>query len=136
MCTFELQIIREHKLFKVQTPLISLSAQRCVSPVSFPVDSLLPYYSVHRKGNWQNAPLWSGRTSKWWNAIMSKAKPSLKIGTANAICWNSLGLFRNYSLNHIFFRNKTFLFFKIEHWNFQLSILKNKKVLFLKKNMI
>ena len=24
------------------------------------------------------------------------AKPSLKIGTANAICWNSLGLFRDY----------------------------------------
>ena len=41
-------------------------------------------------------------------------KPSLKIGTANAICWNSLGLFREYGLNHIFFRNKTFLFFKIE----------------------
>jgi hypothetical protein len=31
------------------------------------------------------------------------------------ICWNSLGLFRDYSLNHIFFRNKTFLFFKIEN---------------------
>ena len=46
-------------------------------------------------------------------------KPPLKIGTANAICWNSLGLFRDYGLNHIFFRNKTFLFFKIESWNFQ-----------------
>ena len=43
------------------------------------------------------------------------AKPSLKIGTANAIC--SLGLFRDYGLNYIFFRNKTFLFFKIESWN-------------------
>ena len=41
-------------------------------------------------------------------------KPSLKIGTANAICWNSLGLFRDYGLNYIFFENKTFLFFKIE----------------------
>jgi hypothetical protein len=29
-------------------------------------------------------------------------KPSLKIGTANAICWNSLGLFRDYGLNYIF----------------------------------
>ena len=46
-------------------------------------------------------------------------KPSLKIGTANTICWNSLGLFRDYGLNHILFRNKTFLFFKIESWNFQ-----------------
>ena len=69
--------------------------------------------------------LWFRLGSEWsnfkvvWNAIMSKAKPSLKIGTANAICWNSLGLFRDYSLNYIFFRNKTFLFFKIESWNFQ-----------------
>ena len=48
------------------------------------------------------------------------AKPSLKIGTANAICWNSLGLLRDYSLNYIyFFKNKTFLFFKIECWSFQ-----------------
>ena len=47
------------------------------------------------------------------------SKPSLKIGTTNVICWNSLGLFRDYGLNHIFFRNKTFLCFKIEGWNFQ-----------------
>ena len=42
-------------------------------------------------------------------------KPSLKIGTANAICWNSLGLFRDYGLNHIFFRNNFFLFFNFPH---------------------
>jgi hypothetical protein len=47
------------------------------------------------------------------------SKPSLKIRTANTICWNSLGLFRDYGLNYIFFRNKTFLLFKIESWNFQ-----------------
>ena len=29
--------------------------------------------------------------------------PSLKIRTASAICLNSLGLFRDYSLDHIFF---------------------------------
>ena len=46
------------------------------------------------------------------------SKPSLKIGTANAICWNSLGLFRDCSLNYIFLGKKTFLFFKIESWNF------------------
>ena len=94
----------------------------------------------------------------------NKPKKSLKIRTANAIFWNYLGLFRDYGLEHIFFRNKTFLFFKIESWNFQhlfemkfretsqnfnsirqpikkisnrcwkfqLSILKNKNVLFLK----
>ena len=28
--------------------------------------------------------------------LSSPLEPSLKIGTANAICWNSLGLFRNY----------------------------------------
>ena len=50
---------------------------------------------------------------------MDISKPSLKIGTANAICWNSLGLFRDYGLNYIFFTNKTFLFFKIESCNFQ-----------------
>ena len=44
--------------------------------------------------------------------------------------WNYLGLFRDYGLDHIFFRNKTFLFFKIESWNFQNLF---EKVLFLKK---
>ena len=39
-----------------------------------------------------------------------RTKPLLKIGTANAICWNSLGLFKRPKL--YFFRNKTFLFFK------------------------
>jgi hypothetical protein len=31
------------------------------------------------------------------------SKLLLKIGTANAICWNYLGLFRDYGLDHIFF---------------------------------
>ena len=43
----------------------------------------------------------------WWFS-----KPSLKIRTANAICWIYLGVFRD--LDNIFFWNKTFLFFKIE----------------------
>ena len=42
-----------------------------------------------------------------------------KLGQQSAICWNSLCLFRDYGLYRIFFRNKTFLFFKIESWNFQ-----------------
>ena len=49
-------------------------------------------------------------------------KPSLKIRTANAICWNSLGLFRDYGLNYIFFRNKTFLLFKIESLKLSASV--------------
>ena len=47
------------------------------------------------------------------------SKPSLKIRTTSAIFWNHLGIFRNYDLNYILFRNKTFLFFKIESLNFQ-----------------
>ena len=38
-----------------------------------------------------------------------------KLGQQSAICWNSLGLFRDYGLNYNFFRNKTFLFLKIEN---------------------
>ena len=40
-----------------------------------------------------------------------------KSGQQSAICSNSSRLFRDYSL--FFFRNKTFLIFKIESWNFQ-----------------
>ena len=34
---------------------------------------------------------------------MYTPKPSLKIVTANTICWNSLGLFRHHGLNFCFF---------------------------------
>ena len=37
-------------------------------------------------------------------------KPSLQIGTANAICWNSLGLFWDYGLNYILLGIKLFCF--------------------------
>ena len=46
-------------------------------------------------------------------------KPSLKIRTASAIFWDYLCMFRNYGQKNNFFRNKTFLFFRIESWNFQ-----------------
>ena len=81
-------------------------------------------------------------------------KPSLKIRTASAICWIYLGISRDYGLKNIFFRNRTFSIclkqnFVKPHKNFsigwpielkfceisrkfQLSTLKNKKVLFLK----
>ena len=48
-----------------------------------------------------------------------KSKPSLKIRTTSAIFWDYLGMFRDYGQNNIYFRNKTFLFLKIERWNFQ-----------------
>ena len=35
-----------------------------------------------------------------------------KLGQQSAICWNYLGLFRDYDLDHIILRNKTFLFEK------------------------
>ena len=46
-------------------------------------------------------------------------KPSLKIRIASAIFWDYLGMCRDYGQKNILFRNKTFLFFKIESWNFQ-----------------
>ena len=46
-------------------------------------------------------------------------KPSLKIRAESAIFWNYLTIFRDSDLNYIFFRNTTFVFFKIESWNFQ-----------------
>ena len=50
----------------------------------------------------------------------NKPKPSLKIRTANAIFWISLGIFRDYGLKNIFFRNKNFLFLKIKKsWKIQ-----------------
>ena len=48
-------------------------------------------------------------------SLLFEAKPSLKIGAANAICLNSLGLYGDYGFDHIFLRNKTFLFFKVEN---------------------
>ena len=41
-------------------------------------------------------------------------KLHLKLRQQSAICWNSLALFRENGQNYIFFRNKTFQFFKIE----------------------
>ena len=63
--------------------------------------------------------LWGSLISVQGNDFMIfLSKPSLKIRTPNAICWNYRDLFRDYGLNYIFFRNKPF-FFKKESWNFQ-----------------
>ena len=47
---------------------------------------------------------------KLLDLLMSNPKPSLQIGTPNAICWNSLGLFRDYGLKYIFLGIKLFCF--------------------------
>jgi hypothetical protein len=50
------------------------------------------------------------RETEDWPFMLCNPKPSLKIGTANTICWNSLGLFRDYGLNYIYLRMKLFCF--------------------------
>ena len=45
------------------------------------------------------------------NSTLPSTKPSLKIRTSNAICWNSLALCRDYDLNYIFFLEKNFFVF-------------------------
>ena len=51
---------------------------------------------------------------------MDLAKPLLKIRAAIATFGSMyLGIFRDNTLKNILFTNKTFLFFKIESWNFQ-----------------
>ena len=68
------------------------------------------------------------------NVKRSRQNLSGKLGQQSAICWNSLGLFRDYGLNYIFSRKKPFLFFKIESWNFQhLFYLDKQKSFFPKK---
>ena len=58
--------------------------------------------------------------------LFLKPKPSLKTGTANGIYWNSLGLFRDYDLNYIFWGNKTFFFiFQDRKLKFSASVKKN-----------
>ena len=62
------------------------------------------------QGNEKNPPL---------HYSILQSKPSLKIRTANAICWNYLCLFRDYGLDHVFLRIKLFCFFRIGSRNFQ-----------------
>ena len=53
------------------------------------------------------------------NWFSSGLDQNLKIRTASAIFWIYLGMLRDYGLKNIFFRNKSFLFFKIDDWHFQ-----------------
>jgi hypothetical protein len=43
----------------------------------------------------ENGSVWAGKQKSRCAPVcnISTAKPSMKIGTANAICWNSLGQF-------------------------------------------
>ena len=54
---------------------------------------------------------------KCWKVVLLQAKPSLKIRTTSAIFLIYLVIFRDFGLI-FFFRDKTFLFFMIESWNF------------------
>ena len=53
--------------------------------------------------------------------VRELSKPSLKIETANAIFWNSLGLFRDYDLNYTFLGNETFFVFQDRKPKFLVS---------------
>ena len=55
--------------------------------------------NVARPSTYLESRSWRGHDCR---KQTKKPKPSLKIGTANAICYNSLGLFRDYGQNHIF----------------------------------
>ena len=62
------------------------------------------YDSIHPVAlKWEKGPR-RRKAYSFFSFRTSAPKPSLKIGTANAICW----------LRSCFFRNKTFLFSKIE----------------------
>ena len=62
----------------------------------------------------KNRSLWEfrGRRGSWdQNHHWKLGQQTPSVGTLLA--------YRDYGLNHILFRNKTFLFFKKERWNFQ-----------------
>ena len=77
--------------------------------------------SIHisKSGNTQTNKRLEPKLYVYWYRWTMNQKLHLKLRQQSAICWNSLALFRENGLNYIFFRNKTFLFFKIESWNFQ-----------------
>ena len=57
--------------------------------------------------------------------IYVKPKYSLKIRTANAICWNSIGLFRDYGLKQYIFRNQTVCFSRQKAETFIICLKKH-----------
>ena len=70
----------------------------------------------------KNRSLWEfrGRRGSWdQNHHWKLGQQTPSVGS-----WNSLGLYRDYGLNYIFFRNKTFLFFKIEKLKISASVWK------------
>ena len=62
-----------------------------------------------------------------------QSKPSRKLGQQSAICWNSLGLFRDYGLNYIcFLEKKLFCFSRQKAEDFNICLKKN----FVKRHKI
>ena len=62
-------LVSEHSVFKTKikrrSTNLCTTAQMCVLPVSFPVDLINWQSQIHRKGNWQNAPLCTVQMLKW-----------------------------------------------------------------------
>ena len=83
-------------------------------------------FSKRKKIRATDAARWEYLTTEFYISLFSlpcctsyaqfEPKPSLKITTVSDLIY--ICIFRDWGLN-ISFRNKTFLFFKIESWNFQ-----------------
>ena len=58
------------------------------------------------------------------NSWCNWSKPSLKIGTTNVVCWNYLGLFRDYCLDHIISGIKLFCFSRYKAEIFSICLKK------------
>ena len=101
----------------------SISAQCAMPTAHCPTSEkkLLRHHLSNQKVIGSNPSQCSVFPPKWFKKISPNKphlitpliripKPLLKIWTANSICWNSLGLFRDYGLNYIFLKNKIFVF--------------------------
>ena len=114
--------------YKITSPHICMQYQG--AHFLFYLDSILRI--KFNKNPFHNVNLLNIEKIDTLTSVYFLSKPLMKIGTANPICWNYLGLFRDTSLDHIFFSNKTFLFFKIETDNFRICL----KINFMKPHKI
>ena len=122
----------------------------CSFPFSFLLCRFLPYLIPASEEDGESGPdlstlrtfrvlrplkLVSGVPSKHYFGLgpIPRPKSSLKIRTASAICWNYLGLFRDYGLEYIFLGIKLFWFSRQKAENFSICLekyfLKSHKIL-------
>ena len=107
--------------YKITSPHICMQYQGAHFLFSFYLDNIL--HIKFNKNPFYNINLEKLNTL---TSVYFLSKPSLKIGTANAICWNSLGLFRDYDgLNHIFLVIKLFCFSRQKAEIFSICLKKN-----------